>query len=85
MPASRRHIHAIYAVFFVESLVLGNWIPRIPDIKAALGLSDFTLGINLLAIPLGTLVSFLLATRLLQKRGLKVGCQRWLPLRCNCR
>ncbi len=80
MPASRRHIHAIYAVFFVESLVLGNWIPRIPDIKAALGLSDFTLGINLLAIPLGTLVSFLLATRLLQKRGLKVGCQRWLPL-----
>lgn len=79
MPASRRHIHAIYAVFFLESLVLGNWIPRIPDIKATLELSDFDLGVTLLAIPMGTLVSFLIATRLLKRRGLKVGCQRWLP------
>lgn len=75
-----RAVWAIFAVFSLESAVLGNWIPRIPDIKFKLGLNEAELGLCLLAIPLGTVLGLLVAARLLDSTGLRRGCQIFLPL-----
>lgn len=71
---------AIFGVFFFESSVIGQWIPRIPDIKDALHLSDAQLGLALLSMPLGTLIGFAVAGRLLHHMGLRNGCRVFLPL-----
>ncbi len=64
----------------MESAVLGNWIPRIPELKAKLELSDTGLGLCLLAVPAGTILGLLLAGRILESVGLRKGCQLFLPL-----
>jgi len=71
---------AIYAVFFLESSVLGQWIPRIPEIKASIGLGDADLGLALLCMPLGTLIALALAGRLIERLGLGRSCRVFLPL-----
>jgi len=71
---------AIFGVFFFESSVIGQWIPRIPDIKDNLGLSDAELGLALLSMPLGTLIGFSIAGRIIQNIGLRSGCRVFLPL-----
>ena len=78
---SRKYTVAIFGVFFIESGVLGTWIPRIPDIKEKLALSDGQLGLCLLAMPLGTLLGLFLAARIIEQLGgLRRGCQVFLPL-----
>lgn len=77
---SRQSSYAVFAVFFVESAVLGNWIPRIPELKSYLALSDTGLGLCLLAIPLGTILGLLVAGRIIDVTGLRRGCQLFLPL-----
>ena len=58
--SSAKHAQmAICAIFFLESLVLGNWIPRIPDIKIQLELSSFALGLCLFGLSLGTMIALL--------------------------
>ncbi len=76
---SRYAMGAIFAVFFMESAVLGSWVPRIPDVKANLGISDFTLGLSLFAMPLGTLGAFVVAGGILDRIGLRRGCQLFIP------
>ncbi len=34
----------LFGVFFLEAFVLGNWIPRIPDVKAQFEFSASQLG-----------------------------------------
>lgn len=58
---SRSAILAIFSVFFFESAVIGQWIPRIPDIKSNLGLSDGQLGMALLVLVPVALLTVLLA------------------------
>ncbi len=77
---SRQSTYAVFAVFFIESAVLGNWIPRIPELKAKLELSDAGLGLCLLAVPLGTILGLLISGRVLERIGLRSGCQLFLPL-----
>ena len=71
---------AVFGVFFFESVVLGNWIPRIPEVKAALGLSDTLLGLCLLAMPLGSLSGLAVAGRVTERLGLRGACRLVLPL-----
>ena len=78
--SGREAVLAVFGVFFVESVVLGNWIPRIPEVKAALGLSDSMLGLCLLAMPLGSFLGLALAGRLIERLGLRDGCRFALPL-----
>jgi len=66
---SRKYRYAIFGVFFVESGILGTWIPRIPDIKEKLGLSDGELGLSLLAMPLGTLIGLFVAAKIIEYPG----------------
>lgn len=77
---SRSATLAIFAVFFFESAVIGQWIPRIPDIKSALALSDTGLGLALLSMPLGTLFGFSIAGKIIGVTGLRQACRLFLPL-----
>jgi MFS family permease len=76
---SQSSAFAIFLVFFFESSVLGQWIPRIPDIKASLSLSDGELGLALLALPLGTLIGFSVVGRIIERLGLRTACRVFLP------
>ncbi len=79
--SSRKFTYAIFGVFFIESGVLGTWIPRIPDLKEKLSLSDGQLGLSLLALPLGTLIGLFVAARIIELLGsLRRACQVFLPL-----
>lgn len=53
----RRLRLVVSAFFFMQGLVFGSWASRIPDVKAALGMSEAELGSVLFAIPLGQLVA----------------------------
>ena len=77
---SRLSKWAIFGVFFFEASVIGQWIPRIPDIKDKLGLSDSDLGLALLSMPLGTLVGFAIAGRIIDRIGLRDACRLFLPV-----
>ena len=78
--SARKSVLAIYGVFFIESMVLGHWIPRIPDIKDKLLLSDMELGLSLLALPLGTFIGLVVAARSIEVAGgLRRASQIFLP------
>ena len=56
--SQRRHARAgVAATFVANGMLVGSWAPRIPEIKADLGLSPGALGIALLAPALGTVVA----------------------------
>ncbi|MCJ8310548.1 MAG: hypothetical protein HRU27_16660, partial [Rhizobiaceae bacterium] len=47
----------VFAMFFLEAFVLGNWIPRIPDVKLAFDFSASQLGLSLFVLASGTMVA----------------------------
>lgn len=51
----------ITAVFAANGLLFGSWVPRIPDVRADLGLGAGELGLALLAPAVGSLLSMPLA------------------------
>ncbi|GAY10695.1 MFS transporter [Pseudonocardia sp. N23] len=57
----RRARLAVALTFAANGSVFGSWAPRVPEIKAALGLSDGTLGLALLAPGAGSLLTLPLA------------------------
>ena len=71
--ATLREIGAwpVFSVFFLEAFVLGNWIPRIPDVKADFGFSASQLGLALFALSFGTLFAFLTAGWIVGRLGLR--------------
>ncbi len=70
----------IFGVFFIESVALGLWIPRIPDIKNNLALTDSLLGVALLCMPIGTMLGLALAGRVIDRLGLRETCRVFLPI-----
>ncbi len=70
-------VPSILAVFALEALAFGSWLPRIPELKAAFGLSEGALGAVLLGVPLGALVAMPLAGWLSTRMA-----PRALNLRC---
>jgi hypothetical protein len=44
----RRARCAVGALFFVNGALFANWVPRIPDVKSALALSEGALGLAIL-------------------------------------
>jgi MFS family permease len=59
----------IMAVFFLQALAFGSWIPRIPDIQEKLGLSPAELALTLLGTATGTLMTLPFAGRLASAIG----------------
>ncbi|CTQ51814.1 Inner membrane protein YbjJ [Roseibium album] len=59
----------ICLIFFLQPIALGAWLPHIPGVQTALGLSNSELAVALVGAPLGTLVTLLFAGRLANRFG----------------
>ena len=60
-PALRRATLAVYAVFILAGFAFASWASRIPQVRDALALSPQALGLVLLAIATGSVLSMPLA------------------------
>ena len=56
-PEATRTRVSVTAFFFLNGAVFGNWVPRIPEVQARLGLDNAELGIALLGMAAGALVA----------------------------
>ena len=65
----RRARTAVGACFFVNAVLYANLIPRFPEVKADLGLSNSALGTALAALPLGALLAGLSSAPLIRRFG----------------
>lgn len=66
MTAARAGVSLL---FFVNGALFGNWVPRIPAVKDALGLSEGALGLALLGSGLGALGGSVAAGVLVSRLG----------------
>jgi len=66
---ARRARVAVGLLFFVNALGLTTVLPRLPEIKADLGLTNTALGLALAAAPVGSLVGVPLTGRLIARFG----------------
>lgn len=72
IPAERRITAAraaVLAIFFLHGSLFATWASRIPAVKIAIGLSSAQLGMSLLGIALGCLLSMPLTGRLISRYG----------------
>lgn len=70
-------------IFFLMGLTSMGWVPRIPEIKGSLGLSDGEFGLVLVSSSVGAIIGAQLAGRLIQlfgSRNLMRFAQTTLPL-----
>jgi len=66
---ARRARLAVSLLFLTNGALMANLIPRYPDVKDGLGLSNAALGSAIAAYPIGALVAGLLAARLIGRYG----------------
>lgn len=69
MTAVRTPWRAVAAAFALNGLLFGTWAARVPAVKEMLGLDDGQLGVLLLMIGLGAVVSFPFAGRYADMKG----------------
>jgi MFS family permease len=72
--------HRVYAGFAVYSFAMGNIFPRLPDIKEAMGIGEGALGLGLIGVPAGTLISLSFAAPLLERVGFARALRALIPL-----
>ena len=72
--------HRVYAGFAIYAFSLGNIFPRLPDIKAAMGVQEGALGLGLIGMPVGTLLALTFATPLLERIGFRRALLAVIPL-----
>ena len=63
---------AVSTVFFVNGALFATWVPHIPFVQAKFGLSEGRLGLVLLAIAVGALISLTLSGWLIGRFGSRV-------------
>ena len=72
-PFSERRLRrarvGVAICFFLNAVFYANVVPRLPDIKADLGLSNSSLGAALAAVPLGALLAALSSAVLIRRFG----------------
>ena len=62
---------AVFVIFFVNGAGFATWIPHIPHVQQKFALSEATLGLTLLAIAVGAIVTMPIAGGLVEKWGSK--------------
>lgn len=65
---------AIRIVFMMEAMVIGAWLPRIPDIKHALQMDAGMLGVVLIGLPAGTFAGFVITAQFSERAGSRRAC-----------
>lgn len=75
---------AVGLVFAINSFMFGNWAARIPDVKDRLQLSEAQLGIALLGLSIGAMISMPFMGWLLSKRGAGQLSYLFVILYCLC-
>src|SRR3954470_10693293 len=68
-PALRRATLAVYGVFIASGFAFASWASRIPQVRDALELSPRALGLVLLAIAAGSVISMPLAGVVVARLG----------------
>jgi predicted MFS family arabinose efflux permease len=66
---ARRAMYAVYAVFILNGFAFASWASRIPQVRDGLELNPQKLGLVLLAIAIGSLVSMPLAGVVISRIG----------------
>lgn len=74
MSSAPSQLLALRTVFALNALGLAIWFPRIPDVKADLGLDVLTLAFCLFGLPAGTIVGFVFVNRVTAAIGLRAAC-----------
>ncbi|SDX60344.1 Fucose permease [Modestobacter sp. DSM 44400] len=69
LPALRRARAGVAACFFTNAVLFANLVPRYPEVKDRLGLSNAAFGAALAAFPLGSLLAALSAGALIRRFG----------------
>ena len=72
---------AIQLVFFAQALAFASWLPRLPELKAAFGLSEGEVGMLLMALPAGAIAAAPLtglASTRLAPRALVLAAMAWM-------
>jgi predicted MFS family arabinose efflux permease len=62
-------VRLIMLIFFLEPLVFGNWLSRIPEVQAGLGLSPAQLAVSLLGMPIANMLILPFAGRICNAVG----------------
>ena len=70
----------IFAAFALHAIGMGSIFPRMPDIKAAMGVGEGTLGLSLIGLPVGTLIALTFAAPILERIGFRKSLMTLLPL-----
>ena len=68
-PQLRRARAAVAACFFINAVFYANLVPRLPEVKEQLGLSNSSLGAALAAVPLGALLAGVSSAVLIRRFG----------------
>jgi predicted MFS family arabinose efflux permease len=67
----RRHLIAVAGLFFANGATLSNWLPRIPEVRDTIGVSNSGLGLALIGGGLGGLVGSFLVPVAIARLGSK--------------
>jgi MFS family permease len=70
-PKVRRLIISVAGVFFVNGMVSSNWLPRIPEVRDRLGITNQGLGLALLGGGLGGLLGSFFVAGSIRRFGTK--------------
>ncbi|MFE9388421.1 MFS transporter [Streptomyces sp. NPDC006784] len=82
-PDLRRFRHALTAFFALDGFLFAGWVVRIPAVKARTGASDSALGLALLGLSAGAVVTMMATGRLCSRFGnqpVLLGCGFLLSL-----
>jgi fucose permease len=66
---ARKAMYAVYAVFILNGFMFATWASRIPQVRDGLELNPQRLGLVLLAIAIGSLISMPLAGLVISRLG----------------
>lgn len=70
----------VFAAFFIYSFSLGGFYPRLPEIQARLGVQEGALGLGLIGIATGTLISLTFIAPKLERFGYRRVLLTMMPL-----
>lgn len=63
--------HRVFAAFALYAFTMGSIYPRLPEIKAAMGVEEGILGLALVGAPIGTFLALTFASPLIEKIGFR--------------